>query len=205
MADFNVDRLEVGPMGANCYIVAHNPTKDACIIDPGGEPERIMDFIKKNGLKAKFIINTHGHGDHIIGNGYFGVPIYIHKLEKDFLTDPGLNLSGAFGLSIKTPKASKLLEDGDKVYLNDLEFEILHTPGHTPGGISIKLDGVVFTGDTLFAGTVGRTDLPDGDEKVLLGSIRKKLLTLDDDTVVYPGHGQESTIGIERGSNPFLK
>ncbi|MCX5666254.1 MAG: MBL fold metallo-hydrolase [Candidatus Omnitrophica bacterium] len=205
MDDFNVDRLEVGPMGANCYIVTHTPTKDACIIDPGGEPERIMDFIKKNGLKPKFIMNTHGHGDHIIGNGYFGVPIYIHRLEKDFLTDPALNLSGAFGLSIKTPKASKLLEDGDKVYLNDLEFEILHTPGHTPGGISIKLDGVVFTGDTLFAGTVGRTDLPDGDEKVLLGSIRSKLLTLDDDTVVYPGHGQESTIGTEKESNPFLK
>ncbi len=204
MADFNVDSLEVGPMGANCYIVTHNPTKDACIIDPGGEPERIMDFIKKNGLKPKFIINTHGHGDHILGNGYFGVPIYIHRLEKDFLTDPGLNLSGAFGLSIKTPKASKLLEDGDKVYLNDLEFEILHTPGHTPGGISIKLKDVVFTGDTLFAGTVGRTDLPDGDEKALLGSIRSKLFTLDDDTLVYPGHGQESTIGIEKESNPFF-
>jgi len=203
--DFTVDTLEVGPLGANCYIITHVPSKDTCLIDPGGEPGRIKDFIKKNGLKPKFIINTHGHGDHILGNGYFGIPIYIHRLEKDFLTDPSLNLSGAFGASIKTPEASKLLEDGEKVYLNDLELEILHTPGHTPGGISIKLDGVVFTGDTLFAGSVGRTDLPDGDGEVLLGSIRKKLFTLDDDTVVYPGHGQESTIGIEKESNPFFR
>lgn len=205
MSDFTVDRLEVGPMAANCYIVTHVPTKDACLIDPGGEPERINSFLKKNGLKPKFIINTHGHGDHILADGYFGVPIYIHRLEKDFLTDPGLNLSGAFGLSVKVPKASKLLEDGDKIYLNDLELEILHTPGHTPGGISVRLGDVVFTGDTLFAGTVGRTDLPDGDEDVLLNGIRKKLFTLDDDTVVYPGHGRESTIGIEKESNPFFK
>jgi hydroxyacylglutathione hydrolase len=202
--DFEVDRFEVGPLAANCYVITHVPTKDACLIDPGGEPQRIMDFVKRKGLNLKFIINTHGHGDHILGNGYFGVPVYIHRMDKDFLTDPVLNLSGMFGLSLKTPKASKLLEDGDKVYLNDLEFEILHTPGHTPGGISIKLDGVVFTGDTLFAGTVGRTDLPDGDEEALFGSIRKKLLTLDDDTVIYPGHGHESTIGIEKESNPFL-
>ena len=202
--NFTVDRLEVGPMAANCYIITHVPTKDACLIDPGGEPQRIRDFMKKNGLNLKFIINTHGHGDHILGNGYFGVPIYIHRLDKDFLTNPDLNLSGVFGLSLKTPKASRLLEDGEKIYLNDLEFEILHTPGHTPGGISVKLDGVIFTGDTLFAGSVGRTDLPDGDEKTLLGSIRKKLFTLDDGTVVYPGHGQESTIGIEKESNPFL-
>lgn len=204
MSDFTVDALEVGPMAANCYIITHIPTKDACLIDPGGEPERIKDFIKNKRLNLKFIINTHGHGDHILGNGYFGVPIYIHRLEKDFLTNPVLNLSGMFGMFLKTPKASRLLEDGDKVYLNDLEFEILHTPGHTPGGISVKLNGVIFTGDTLFAGSVGRTDLPRGDEKTLLGSIRKKLFALDDDTVVYPGHGGESTIGKEKRTNPFF-
>ena len=204
MDDFTVDSLEVGPMAANCYVITHVATKDACLIDPGGEPERIKSFLKKNGLNLKFIINTHGHGDHIIGNGYFGVPIYIHRMEKDFLTNPGLNLSGMFGLSIKTPEASKLLEDGDKVYLNGLKFEILHTPGHTPGGISIKLGDVVFTGDTLFAGSVGRTDLPDGDEKALLGAIRTKLFTLGDDTVIYPGHGHESTIRDEKRTNPFF-
>jgi hydroxyacylglutathione hydrolase len=202
--DFTVDSLEVGPMAANCYVITHVSTKDACLIDPGGEPRRIMEFMKKKGLNPKFIINTHGHGDHIFGNGYFGVPVYIHRLEKDFLTNPDLNLSGFFGLSLKGPEASKLLEDGQMIYLNGLELEILHTPGHTPGGISIKLNGVVFTGDTLFAGSVGRTDLPDGDEKALLGAIRKKLFILNDDTVVYPGHGQKSTIGEEKRSNPFF-
>jgi glyoxylase-like metal-dependent hydrolase (beta-lactamase superfamily II) len=202
MSNFTVDALEVGLMGANCYVIAFTKAKEACLIDPGGEPQRIEEFIRNRGLNLKFIINTHGHGDHILGNGYFNVPVYIHKLEKDYLTDPKKNLSGMYGLSVKLPEASKLLEDGDKVYLNDLEMEIIHTPGHTPGSISIKLDGVVFTGDTLFAGGVGRTDLPDGDEETLFDSIKNKLFVLDDDTLVYPGHGDETTIGREKGTNP---
>ncbi|OGW77734.1 MAG: MBL fold metallo-hydrolase [Omnitrophica bacterium RIFCSPHIGHO2_02_FULL_46_20] len=202
--NFTVDRLEVGLMGANCYIVANSSTKDACLIDPGGEPDRIKNFLKKKGLNLKFIINTHGHGDHILGNGYFDCPVYIHRLEKDFLTDPNKNLSGMFGLFLKTSKAAKLLEDEEKVLLDDLELEIMHTPGHTPGGISIKLNGVVFTGDTLFAGGVGRTDLPDGNDETLLKSIKEKLFNLNDDTIVYPGHGEESTIGQEKRTNPFF-
>ena len=109
-----------------------------------------------------------------------------------------------FGLFLKTSKAAKLLEDEEKVLLDDLELEIMHTPGHTPGGISIKLNGVVFTGDTLFAGGVGRTDLPDGNDETLLKSIREKLFNLNDDTIVYPGHGEESTIGQEKRTNPFF-
>lgn len=191
-------------MAANCYIVADPSLGDACLIDPGGEPGRIKDFLKKKGYSVKFIINTHGHGDHILGNGYFGAPVYIHKLDADFLTDPDKNLSGIFGFLFKSPKASKLLEDGDKILLGGLELEVMHTPGHTPGGISIKLDGVVFTGDTLFAGGIGRTDLAGGDEDILLSSIRKKLFALDDKVTVYPGHGPESTIGEEKKSNPFF-
>lgn len=202
--NFTVDRLEVGIMGANCYIVANPSTKDACLIDPGGEPDRIKNFLKKKGLNLKFIINTHGHGDHIFGNGYFDCPVYIHRLEKDFLTDPNKNLSGMFSSFLKTPKAAKLLEDEEKILLDDLELEIMHTPGHTPGGISIKLDGVVFTGDTLFAGGVGRTDLAYGNYEALLKSIREKLFNLSDDTVIYPGHGEESTIGREKRTNPFF-
>lgn len=202
--NFTVDRLEVGLMGANCYIVSNSSTKDACLIDPGGEPDRIKNFLKKKGLNLKFIINTHGHGDHILGNGYFDCPVYIHRLEKDFLTDPNKNLSGMFSPFLKTSKAAKLLEDEEKVLLDDLELEIMHTPGHTPGGISIKLDGVVFTGDTLFAGGVGRTDLAYGNYDTLLKSIREKLFNLSDDTVVYPGHGEESTIGQEKRTNPFF-
>jgi glyoxylase-like metal-dependent hydrolase (beta-lactamase superfamily II) len=204
MSDFTVERLEVGPMGANCYVVTDRETKNTFLIDPGGEPGRIKNVLKKNGLNLKFIINTHGHGDHILGNGYFDVPIYIHRLEKDFLTDPDRNLSGMFGFFLKTSKAAKLLEDGEKILLDNLELEIIHTPGHTPGGISIKLDGAVFTGDTLFAGGIGRTDLPAGDEALLLKSIKEKLFVLDDGVIIYPGHGPESTIGEEKMSNPFF-
>ena len=205
MGNFTVTRLEVGPMAANCYIVADESKNDAFLIDPGGDPGRIKQILKKKDLNLKFIINTHGHGDHIFANGSFDVPIYIHKLEKEFLTDPDKNLSGMFGFLLKTPKAAKLLEDGEKIYLNDMEIEILHTPGHTPGGISIKLDKVVFTGDTLFAGGIGRTDFPDGSEETLLRSIKDKLLTLGDDVIVYPGHGPESTIGEEKRTNSFLR
>ena len=204
MPDFNIQKLEVGPLGANCYIVSDKATKSAVLIDPGGEPGRIKDALKKGGLNLKFIINTHGHGDHILGNGYFDVPVYVHRLEKDFLTDPDKNLSGIFGFLLKTPNVVKLLEGGDEISLDNLKFEIIHTPGHTPGGISIKLDSVVFTGDTLFAGSVGRTDLPSGDEEMLFKSIREKLLILNDNTVIYPGHGPGSTIGEEKRSNPFF-
>lgn len=202
--DLMIEKLEVGPLGANCYIVADKATRNAFLIDPGGEPDRIKGALKKEKLNLKFIINTHGHGDHIFGNGYFGVPVYVHSLDKDFLTDPSKNLSGFFGLFMKASKADRLLEDGEKISMGNLEMEIIHTPGHTPGGISIKIDGVVFTGDTLFAGGIGRTDLPGGDEEQLFKSIKDKLFALNDDVIVYPGHGGESTIGREKKTNPFF-
>jgi len=201
---FMIEKLEVGPLGANCYIVADKATGNAFMIDPGGDPDSIKDALKKAGLNLKFIVNTHGHGDHILGNGYFDVPLYIHRLDRDFLTDPSKNLSGFFGLFMKTSKADRLLEDGEKILMDGLELEIIHTPGHTPGGISIRMNGVVFTGDTLFAGGVGRTDLPGGDEEMLFRSIKNKLFALDDDIIVYPGHGGESTIGREKKTNPFF-
>lgn len=204
MNKFDIEALEVGPMGANCYVVSDPSAKEAFIIDPGGESGRIKALLKGKGLSLKFIINTHGHGDHILANGSFDVPVYIHRLEKEFLTDPEKNLSGMFGFLFKAPKATKLLEDGDRISIAGLKLEIIHTPGHTPGGISIKLDGVVFTGDTLFSGSIGRTDLPYGDEKAIFASIRNKLFTLSDETVIYPGHGETSTIGKERRTNPFL-
>lgn len=202
--DLIVQKLEVGPMGANCYIVADKATRNAFLVDPGGDPDRIKGALKKAGLSLKFIINTHGHGDHILANAYFSVPVYVHRLDGDFLTDPSKNLSGFFGLFLKASKADKLLEDGERISIDGLEAEIIHTPGHTPGGISIKIDGVVFTGDTLFAGGVGRTDLPGGDEEQLFKSIKNRLFVLDDDIVVYPGHGPQSTIGREKKSNPFF-
>jgi len=200
-----VKRFVVGPIAANCYVLAHPGTKEACLIDPGADPETMKGFLKKEKLELKFIINTHGHGDHIAANGSFRVPIYIHSLDKDFLTDPDKNLSSMFFFRLKSPEASGLLKDGQILALGGLSLEILHTPGHTPGSISIKVGNAVFTGDTLFRSSVGRTDLDHGDEKKLYESIRGKLLTLDDDVLVYPGHGDASTIGEERRTNPFLQ
>ncbi len=192
-------------MDTNCYLVADPTTGEACLIDPGANPVKpVKDFLQKNGLRLDFIINTHGHGDHIAANGRFDAPIYIHRLDADFLKDPGKNLSGMFFFRVTSPPAARLLEDGDLIELGKLRLEVIHTPGHTPGSISLKLDGVVFTGDTLFASGVGRTDFVYGDEKALYESIKKKLFSLPDDMIVYPGHGDSSTIGKEMISNPFI-
>ena len=202
--NFRIDSLEVGPLAANCYIVSSLKTKEACLIDPGGEPERIKKVLDKNGLVLNFIINTHGHGDHILANGNFNVPIFIHELDGAYLGDPEKNLSGMFGFSFTSPAAAGLLKDGGRIGLGDLEFEVIHTPGHTPGSISLKLGDAVFTGDTLFASGIGRTDLPGGNEKDIFRSIKERLLALDDGTEVYPGHGPVSTIGEEKRNNPFF-
>ena len=199
-----INTFVVGLLTVNCYLLADLKTKEACLIDPGGDAKKIKDFLTRNGFDLKFIIITHGHGDHIGANKDFGVPIYIHKLDKDFLTDPDKNLSGMFSFAIKSPPASGLLEDGDIIELGRFKLEVIHTPGHTPGSISLKCGNIVFTGDTLFNGSVGRTDLSYGDEEAILKSIIRRLMALDDDTVVYPGHGGPSTIGEERSSNPFL-
>lgn len=202
--DFLLKRFVVGPMETNCYLLADSVCKDACLIDPGGDPEKVREFLDKNGLKLKFIVNTHGHGDHIASNGYFGVPIFIHKLDKDFLKDPAKNLSKIFIFSVTSPEASRLIEEGDKIKVGAIELDVIHTPGHTPGSVSLKFNGIIFTGDALFRGGIGRTDFPYGDEKLLLKSIEEKLLIFDDDTVIYPGHGEKSTIGIEKKMDPFI-
>lgn len=194
----------VGPLETNCYVLADPVSRDACLIDPGADPGIIKDYLKKSGLRLRFIINTHGHGDHIAANRHFHVPIYIHRLDADFLSDPGLNMSKVFMLGITSPKASRLLEDGEVVKLGNLGLEILHTPGHTPGSVSVKVGGIVFTGDALFAGGIGRTDFGYGDTDLLMRSISEKLFSLGDDTRIYPGHGPESTIGQEKRSNPFF-
>lgn len=203
-SDYLIKKFIAGPLAVNCYLVADKGTGEACLIDPGGALSEIKNYITKNGFKLKFIINTHGHGDHIAGNGFFDCPVYIHKLDKDFLTRDDLNLSSSFFCKVTSPEASRLLDDGDRIKLGDLVFEVLHTPGHTPGSISLKMGDVLFSGDTLFRGAVGRTDFDYGDEEALYRSIHKKLLVLPDETTVYPGHGDSSTIGRERKANPFL-
>lgn len=196
--------LTVGELQVNCYILADEATKEAVIIDPGAEPDSIKECIKTNAFKPLFIINTHGHGDHIGANRSLELPVWIHRLDKDFLTDPAKNLSAAFGVSITSPEAAHLIEDGDEIKFGNTALRVIHTPGHTPGGISLKTDFFVFTGDALFREGIGRTDLPYSSGKDLLESITRKILTLPDETIVYPGHGPASTVGHEKKSNPFL-
>ena len=200
-----IKKMVVGGLETNCYIFADLDTKESVLIDPGGNKEGLIESeIKRHGLKLKCIINTHGHGDHISSNRKFKAPVYIHKLDANFLENSELNMSAAFGFAIKSPPANRLLEDGDIIDVGELKLRVIHTPGHTPGSISLLGDGVVFTGDTLFAGGVGRTDFPYGSDKQLINSIKYKLLTLDEKTIIYPGHGSSSTIGKEKRENSFI-
>jgi glyoxylase-like metal-dependent hydrolase (beta-lactamase superfamily II) len=197
--------IPVGDMRANCYILAKAPSAEAIIIDPGADYPKIESALNKDNLKPQVIINTHGHIDHIGANHKFGVPVWIHQLDADLLTSPVKNGSLIFLQSAyKSPPASRLLEDGEEITVADITLKVIHTPGHTPGGICLKVDNILFTGDTLFAGSVGRTDLPDGSQRKLINSIKGKLLMFDDSTVIYPGHGPSSTIGNEKRTNPFL-
>lgn len=199
-----IKKVVVGYLETNCYIFADLDSKEAALIDPGSNGGGIISEVEKYGLNIKRIINTHGHGDHISSNGKFKAPIYIHKLDADFLGNAKLNLSASFGLAIKSPSANHLLEDGDIIKIGGFELKVLHTPGHTPGSISLLSDGVVFSGDTLFMGGIGRTDFVYGSEEKLINSIKEKLFVLDEETVVYPGHGPSSTIGKEKRENPFV-
>jgi len=197
----------VGELGANCYLLASEEGKEAVVIDPGGDAELILNALRENCLLPTYIINTHGHVDHTLANSSLAkatsAKILIHREDAKMLSDPEANLSGWFNQEI-TSSADELLENGQIIEVSNLKIEVIHTPGHTRGGICLKVKDKVFTGDTLFASGIGRTDLPGGDYKTLLDSIRQKLLTLPDETIIYPGHGESSTIGQERKENPFL-
>lgn len=200
-----LDKVVVGEMEVNCYILADEEAKEAIIIDPGDDYAKIKRRLESRNLKPKLIVNTHGHIDHIGANDKFNLPIWIHKADSDYLTDSQKNLSAFLVTPYVSPPADRLLEEGDKIRVGKkIVLEVIHTPGHTPGGICLKADGFVFTGDTLFSGGIGRTDFPGASEKELLKSIREKILTLDDDMVIYPGHGPTSTIKKEKRENPFI-
>jgi len=199
-----IRKIVVGEMKSNCYIAADAKTKKAFVIDAGGDYEKIKAAIDKNAFRAKSIINTHGHIDHISANRYLNLPVWIHKDDADFLEDSGKNLSSLMGLHLMSPAASRLLAEGDILKAGDVELEVIHTPGHTPGSICLKSDGVLFTGDTLFCAGVGRTDFPYGSQDRLIRSLKDKILRYGDETIVYPGHGPTTTIGKEKKINPFL-
>jgi len=204
-------RLVLGALETNCYLIACKKTKKAAVIDPGGEEEvdLILNLLQKNNFDLKYIINTHGHIDHIVGNNLLKAKtealLLIHRLDADMLVDSNKNFSSFMGKEICSPPADKFLEEGDEISLGTLNLIVIHTPGHTLGGISLVSNNIVFTGDTLFAGGIGRTDLPSGSYQDLIKSIKEKLLILGDDKIIYPGHGPDSTIGEERRTNPYLK
>ena len=203
--------LELGPFLANCYIVGSDRTGEGIIIDPVAEAETIMDNVRQLGLTIKLIIATHSHPDHIMALGQIkeetGAPFAMHEAESAGMIASGMaRVMGMFmsGSAEPLPKPDMSLQDGEAIEVGDLSFTVLHTPGHSPGGISLYGNGMVFVGDTLFNFSIGRTDFPGCSHQQLIESINSKLLTLPDETIVYPGHGPQTTIRAERQHNPFL-
>lgn len=206
-----IRQLTVGTMAVCCYIVSCPKTSKAAIIDPGGDEERILAEVKKAGLEVMYIILTHGHPDHVCGNRRLkeatGATIIMHSADAAFFGKPEIiSYFSMLGLE-PSPPADRMVEEGDIIEIGEEKLKVLHTPGHTPGGICLLCGNDLITGDTLFVGGVGRTDFPGGSHQDLMDSIKTRLLVLPDDTVVWPGHGyggKQSTIGEERQTNPYF-
>ena len=200
--------MEVGPLAVNAYLVEHAGTRKAAVIDPGGDGEAILGEIARLGLTVTKILLTHGHFDHVGAVGLLrektGAPVHLHPADLGRMT--GASRQGMlFGLSVSDPPAPDVLvEEGDVVRLEEQEFLVAHTPGHTPGCVSFLVGKMAFVGDLIFAGSIGRTDLPGGNHEQLIESVRKKIFPLPDDTVLFPGHGPATTVGEEKQSNPFF-
>ncbi|MGD1048782.1 MAG: MBL fold metallo-hydrolase [Candidatus Krumholzibacteriaceae bacterium] len=198
----------VGPIETNCYILS-SPERKAVIVDPGGDADTIEAYIEETRLEPVEIVSTHGHSDHIAAVGElkerYGIPFAVHEADAS-VVKLSVREAPFWGMGkIKDPRIDRALRAGDTIVFGSARGRVLHTPGHTPGGISILFDGFVLVGDTLFNRSIGRTDLTGGDLDTLLESIRTQLFTLPDETVVYCGHGPRTTIGEERRENPFFE
>ena len=203
-----VHQMSVGPLQVNCFIASCSKTKEAVVIDPGEEGERILHVAEKEDLKIRKVVNTHGHFDHIGANLHIvektGAELLIHADDLPLLQN-ARNHAEVYGLSVNaSPEPDRLLEQGDTFQVGELSFRVFHVPGHSPGGICLLTEGHLFVGDVLFSGSIGRTDLPGGDFDSLVEGVRERLFALPDETIVHPGHGPDTTIGRERQNNPFV-
>jgi glyoxylase-like metal-dependent hydrolase (beta-lactamase superfamily II) len=204
------ETLVVGPLGVNCLILGCAETGEGVVVDPGGDPDGIIAAIARLGLRIPRVINTHGHFDHVGGNRkvleHTGAELMVHEGDVPYLSRAA-DVAVKYGVTTEnSPQPDRYLEDGMILSFGNHRMEVLHTPGHTPGGCCLYIadEALILTGDTLFADGVGRTDFPGGSHKALIESIRTRLLTLPDATRVYPGHGPSSTIGHERRYNPYI-
>jgi glyoxylase-like metal-dependent hydrolase (beta-lactamase superfamily II) len=197
----------------NSYIVSLPNRHDAVVIDPGLDPQAILQALAQDNQSVAAILNTHGHADHIAGNGaikqaFPTAPLVIGAADASFLTDPEANLSSSFGMPIASPPADRVVRQGDTISAAGIVFAVVDLPGHSPGHVAYLCQGdpaIAFDGDVLFKRSIGRSDFPGGDGELLLRSIRERLLTLPPNTIIYPGHGPATTIGAEQESNPFLR
>jgi glyoxylase-like metal-dependent hydrolase (beta-lactamase superfamily II) len=203
-----LDGFPVGLIGANCYLIGCEETHEGAIIDPGADGKRILSRLEKLPLQCRQIILTHGHTDHIGALSFVqkatGAAVLIHTADAAMLTNLARNVSFLERQRGQGKAADRLLQEGDLIEVGKIPIKVIHTPGHTPGGICLTVDNILFTGDTLFAGSIGRTDFPGGSHRQLIESIKKELLAFPPETIVYPGHGPATTIGEEKKYNPFL-
>lgn len=201
-----IERLVVGPLATNCYILKSGV--ELAVIDPGGDAEAILTKVEDLGGTVKYVIDTHGHIDHIAANREVieatGAELLIHELDAKLLAHPDRNLSSLMGMKLTSPTPSRLLKEGDKVTAGEDEMTVLHTPGHTPGGICLLAPDYAFTGDTLFVDSIGRVDFPGGSEEQMMASLARLQTVLKKETEIYPGHGEPGRFGRALLVNPFL-
>ena len=205
----SIKKFNTGLYDVNTYVIWDSETLDAAVIDWGGDFELINDFVSKYNLNLNYVLNTHGHFDHIMADDEvqkkLGIPIYAHENDKELIAYLPVQLE-MFGVTdgIDAPKIDEWVEDGDILKLGNYEIKVIHTPGHSQGGVCYLVDGNLFSGDTLFLECIGRTDFPYGNHQQLVNSVREKLFKLDNNIKVFPGHGEETTIAHEKNFNEFV-